>query len=792
MPSPGKPSKSIARWAAVVFWACLAAGTIFGHPNAVRAADSPTRLPPFPAEFKGVIGRTIRESKPDFPQPIRAPKNAPNVVIIMTDDTGFGHPSTFGGPIPTPTLERLAKNGLRYNRFHTTALCSPTRAALLTGRNHHSAGTGMITELATGFPGYDAILPPSAALVSQVLKGNGYNTAAFGKWHNTPPWETGPTGPFDRWPTCLGFEYFYGFLGGDTNQWAPSLVENTKRIPPPAEPGYHLLADMTNRAIDWIRTQKATEPGKPFFVYFAPGATHAPHQAPKAWIDRFKGQFDQGWDKVREETLARQKQLGIVPANTILTPRPKSIPAWDTLSGKDKRLYARMQEVFAGYLAYTDHEIGRVIDAIGELGELDNTIVVYIVGDNGASPEGGLTGTNNEGKLFNGILDSAESSRKLIDQLGGPLAYNNYPVGWAHAGNTPFQWTKQIASHFGGTRNPLVISWPKRIKDRGGLRSQFHHVVDLAPTIYEAIGIRPPAEVNGIAQKPIEGVSFVYTFDDPQAKGRHATQYFEMLGSRALYHDGWVAAAFHGRIPWAGFPFGSGLDVDDEPWELYNLDEDFSEATDLAKTNPKKLHALQSMFWIEAAKYQVLPIDDRTFGRLLFNAQPEVAPGRTTARFYPGIILPEACAPNTKGRSSSITAIVNLHKPEAEGVLVAEGGRFGGYSFYIKNGKLTLCYNFLNMARYTIRSNASVPLGKSKLRYDFTADNSSRGSGGLGKLFINDRQVGEGRIGRTAPNVLSIDDTFNVGMDVGTPVSEEYESPFKFTDTLEHVTIDLK
>jgi arylsulfatase A-like enzyme len=774
------------------FTACVAVTIAIGAFVPVKAADSPTRIPPFPAEFKGVIGRTIRDSKQAFPQPIRAPQGAPNVIVILTDDTGFGHPATFGGPIPMPTLDRLAKNGLRYNRFHTTALCSPTRAALLSGRNHHSAGSGMITELATGFPGYSGIIPSTMALIPQVLKANGYNTAAFGKWHNTPNWEIGPTGPFDHWPTNLGFEYFYGFLGGNTNQWSPNLVENTRRIAPPTEPGYHLVSDMANRAIDWIRTQKTTEPAKPFFVYFAPGATHAPHHAPKSCIDRFKGQFDQGWDKVREETFARQKQLGVIPQNTLLTPRPDSIPAWDSLSTKDKQLFARMQEVFAGFLAFTDHEIGRVIDAVDQLGELDNTLVVYIVGDNGASPEGGLNGTTNEGKLFNGVIDTIESSRKMIDQLGGPLAYNNYPVGWAHAGNTPFQWTKQIASHFGGTRNAMVVSWPKRIKDKGGLRSQFHHVVDVTPTIYDAIGIRAPLEVNGIAQKPIEGVSLVYTFDDAQAKGRHRTQYFEMLGSRAIYQDGWVAAAFHGRVPWKGFPFGSGLDVDTEPWQLYNIEDDFSEASDVATGYPKKLEELKSVFWIEAAKYQVLPIDDRTFGRLLFNTQPQIAADRKRATFYPGIILPEVCAPNTKNRSSSITAAVNLHQAGAEGVLVAEGGRFGGYSLYVKGGKLTFCYNFLNTARYTIHSTVDVPLGQSILRYEFTADSTSRGTGGTGKLFINDRQVGEGRIARTAPNVNSIDETFNVGMDIATPVSDDYQSPFKFTDTLEHVTIDLK
>jgi arylsulfatase A-like enzyme len=755
------------------------------------AADPSGKLPRDPAPFKGVIGRTIKDSKPAFPEPLRAPKDAPNVVIIITDDTGFGHASTFGGPIPTPTLDRLAKNGLRYNRFHTTALCSPTRAALLSGRNHHSMGAGIVEEFATGFPGYDAILPPNAALISGVLKGNGYSTAAFGKWHNTPNWESGPTGPFDRWPTNLGFQYFYGFQGGDTNQWSPGLVENTKRIEPPYDPSYHFMTDMTNRAIDWVRVQKTTQPNKPFFVYFAPGATHAPHHAPKSWIDKFKGQFDQGWDKVREETFARQRVLGVIPADTILTPRHKSIPAWDSLKDDDKRLYARMQEVFAGFLAYTDSEIGRLIDAIDQLGELDNTLVFYIVGDNGASPEGGITGTDNEAKLFNGILDRPEPGAKLIDELGGPLAYNNYPVGWAYAGSTPFKWTKQIASHFGGTRNPMVISWPKRIKDRGGLRTQFHHVVDVAPTVYEAVGIQPPAEVNGIAQKPIEGVSLVYTFDHPEAKGRRLTQYFEMIGSRAIYHDGWVAAAFHGRIPWIAFPLGGTANVDDEPWELYNIADDFSEAKDLAKDNPKKLRELQSLFWIEAAKYQVLPIDDRTATRLINNPQPQVAPGRTKATFYPGIILTEFVAPNTKNRSFTIRASVNLSKSGAEGVLVAEGGRFGGYSLYIKNGKLTWHSNFLNSARYTITSSADVPLGKSQLRYEFTARGDANGSG-TGKLFINDQQVGEGKIGKTPRAIYSIDETFNVGMDIATPVSEDYQSPFRFTGGLEKVTIELK
>jgi len=782
-------SKLLVRFTVAAAGSCLASIVLL-HGGSLSAAEQGGNLPHGDSAFQGVLSRTTKDAKPAFPAPVKAPAGAPNIVLIMTDDTGFGHPSTFGGPIPTPTLDRLANNGLRYNRFHTTALCSPTRASLLTGRNHHSVGTGMVTEFATGYPGYNGVLPANAALISQVLKGNGYSTAAFGKWHNTPPWEAGPTGPFDHWPTNLGFQYFYGFIGGDTNQWSPALVENTKRIQPPNDPSYHLMTDMTDRAIDWVRTQKTTQPDKPLFVYFAPGATHAPHHAPQSWIDRFKGQFDQGWDKVREETFARQKKLGVVPANTVLTPRQKTIPAWDSLKAEEKKLYAQMQEVFAGFLAYTDSEIGRMIGAIEQLGDLDNTMIVYIVGDNGASPEGGMTGTDNEGKRFNGVVDTFDANMKLKDQFGGPMAYNNYPVGWAYAGSTPFQWTKQIASHFGGTRNPMVISWPKRIKEQNGLRSQFHHAIDIAPTIYEVVGVQAPATVNGIPQKPIEGVSLAYTFDDAGAKGRRTTQYFEMLGSRAIYHDGWVAAAFHGRLPWsmvANLP-----DIDSEPWELYNLDDDFSEATDLATANPEKLKALQAQFWIEAAKYQVLPIDDRTVGRMLDLPQPEVAPRRTVATFYPGVIIPEACAPNTKNRSSTITAVVDVKKAGAEGVLVAEGGRFGGFTFYLKKGKPVLHYNLLNLQRFTITSDAEVPLGKSTLRYEFTAANKTRGAGGVGKLFINDRQVGEGKIARTVMNVLSIDETFNVGMDIGTPVSEEYQIPFKFSDTLEKVTIELK
>jgi arylsulfatase A-like enzyme len=776
-----------------VSFAVTALGALFGCAAAVGvpwltsigAAQSP------PTGFQGVVGRTYKESKPYFPPPVTPPKGAPNVLLVLLDDVGFGQASTFGGPIQTPNLEKLAKNGLRYNQFHTTALCSPTRAALLTGRNHHAVGSGVIVEFATGFDGYNAVIPKSAATVAEILKQNGYNTSAYGKWHNTPEHETSIAGPFDRWPTGMGFEYFYGFFGGDTNQWEPALVENTRAIAKPAnKKNYHFTNDIADRAIDWVRNQQTIAAGKPFFMYFAPGACHAPHHAPREWIDKYKGKFDQGWDKVREETFARQKQLGVVPGAAKLTPRPDCLPAWEGLSADEKRLYARMQEVFAGFLSHADHEIGRVIDTIEELGQLDNTLVIYIVGDNGASGEGGLQGSINETRLFSGIPEDLKTNLKMIDELGGPLTYNHYPAGWAHAGCTPFQWVKQIASHFGGTRNPMVVSWPKRIHDRGGLRSQFHHVVDVAPTILEAAGIPAPAVVNGFPQKSVDGVSMVYTFDSPDAKSRRTTQYFEMLGNRAIYHDGWVAAAFRGRLPWSVMLPTYG--IDDVRWELYHIDDDFSEADDLAAKEPQRLRRLQDLFWIEAAKNNVLPLDDRVALRVNPLTRPSVTAGRTKFTYYPGTVrLPEASAPAMKNCSYTITAETVIPQTGAEGMLLTQGGRFGGHALFVQGGKLVYVYSIAGEHVYTIKSEANVPPGEATLRFEFARNFGLPGAGGTGRLFINGKKVGEGAIDQTVRNRFSLDEGLDVGEDTGTPVCESYQVPFKFTGTLKRVTIEL-
>ncbi|WP_414753451.1 arylsulfatase [Anabaena sp. CCY 9910] len=752
------------------------------------AATSQVLPVPLP-EFKGKIGLTYKESQPDFPQPIAAPSNAPNVLLVILDDVGFGQASTFGGPVDTPNLTRLAETGLRYNQFHTTALCSPTRAALLTGRNHHSVNTGVVEELATGYPGYTTVLPKSAATVAEILRQNGYNTAAFGKWHNTPDFETSAVGPFDRWPTGLGFEYFYGFLGGDTNQWSPALVENTKRIDKPNKPDYHLTPDLVDHAIAWIRNQQSIAPEKPFFAYLATGATHAPHHAPKEWIDKYKGKFDQGWDKLREETFARQKQLGVIPANAQLTPRPQELPAWDSLSAEQQKLYAHMAEVFAGFLAHTDYEIGRLINAVDQLGELDNTLVIYVVGDNGASAEGGLTGSVNELQVFNGVPENLQQLLAAYDDLGSPKTFNHFPSAWAWAVNTPFQWTKQIASHFGGTRNPLVISWGAGIKDQGSIRSQFHHVIDITPTILEVAGITAPKQVNGVKQQPIEGTSLAYTFNNPNASSHRETQYFEMLGNRAIYDEGWVAAARHGRLPWERTVKGN---FDTDEWELYNIAEDFSEANNLAKKNPEKLEKLQKLFLKEAKKHKVLPLDDRIAERFDVKIRPSLTRGRTTFTYYPGTVgIPEGSAPNLKNRSFTITANVEVPENGAEGVILTQGGRFAGWSFFLEDGKPTYIYNYANTARYIIQSPEKLPSGKSTIRFNFDYDGGV-GAGGIGKLFINDQQVAEGRVDKTIAYRLALDETFDVGRDTGTPVVDTYQVPFAFTGNLQQVSLDLK
>jgi arylsulfatase len=746
-------------------------------------------LPPLIDQpFKGKIGLTDKDSTPSFPSMKLPPKGAPNVLLILLDDVGFGNPSTFGGPIETPTLERLAKGGLRYNNFHVTALCSPTRAALLTGRNHHAAGTAIVMESATGYPGYDGVLPKSTATVAEILRLSGYSTAAFGKWHQVPMWESSVAGPFDHWATGEGFEYFYGFVGGMTQQFTPNLFENTTAIEPYLhDKNYYLTTAMADKAITWIRYQHAVAPQKPFFLYFAPGAAHAPHQVPKEWSDKYQGKFDAGWDVYRQATFERQKRLGVIPSDAKLTPWPDRVPRWDSLSPDQKRLYARMMEVYAGFLTEADHEVGRVVDAINQIGGLDNTLVIYIAGDNGASPEGGLGGTVNEDRFLNGMADNVQQELQKIDQLGGPYTFSNYPVGWAWASNTPFRWTKQVASHLGGITDGAVISWPGRIKATGGLRSQFHHVIDITPTILEAAGIPQPSMVNGVAQKPFNGVSMIYTFDHPEAPSRHTTQYFEMEGNHAIYHDQWMASCL-ARIPWEPKPLWPS--ILDCKWELYDLSKDYSQAVDLAPDYPDRVTALKDLFFAEAARNDVLPLDDRPL-LLRFAGQPNYADGRTEFTFYPGTIrLPEYNAPNIMNRSFSIKAIVDIPSSGAEGTLVTEGGRFGGYGLFVQGGKLVYVYNFADNARYVITSTEAVPAGKATLEFRFSSDGKI-GSGGNGKLFINGKSAGEGRIERTESVMFSDDETFDVGLDTGTPVAETYQVPFAFTGVIEKVEFKL-
>lgn len=743
------------------------------------------------AKFQGEVGRTYTDSQPDVPQMPSAPANAPNILIVLLDDIGFGQSSTFGGPVNMPILEKLAQRGLRYNRFHTTALCSPTRAALLTGRNHHSVHTGIIMELATGYPGYDGVWPKETACVAETLRQNAYNTAAFGKWHNTPDYELSTAGPFDRWPTGLGFEYFFGFLGGEANQWDTPLTENTQYIEKPVDdPNWHFSTAIADKAISWIQSQKAAAPTKPFFAYFAPGCGHAPHHVSKEWSDQYKGKFDHGWDRQREITFEKQKELGVIPADTQLTPRPGSIPSWDSRSEDEKRLYTRMQEVFAGFLEHADHQIGRVVDAIAAMGQLDNTLIIYIVGDNGPSAEGTLTGTLNNMKSQQGFVDDVEEMLAHIDEIGGPLHENHYPVGWCWAGSSPLQWMKQVASHFGGTRNGMVISWPEKIKDCGGLRSQFHHVIDIAPTLLEVAGIPEPRMVNGVPQKLIEGVSLAYTFDGTSTEGRRKTQYFEMFGNRALYHDGWVAGARHGKLPWT--MSGSAPDFDADVWELYNVEADFSQSKDLAAQEPKKLRELQDLFYAEAAKYNVLPLDDRLAERADMELRPNYTRGINRFVFFPGTVrLPEGAAPNVKNRNHVIAAELEIPPSGAEGVIQAIGGATGGYTLFIQSGKLIYDYNWFGEEHFVVTSTELVPAGAVSLAMEFTADSNNPGTGGTTRLFINGKPAGEGRIEKTIPFRYTVQEGFDIGLDTVTPVSKLYQSPFKFTGTIKRVIVDV-
>jgi arylsulfatase A-like enzyme len=739
------------------------------------------------------IGRTYKDSKPGTMALTKAPAGAPNVLIILIDDAGFGQWGTFGGQVPTPNLDRLAKMGLRYTRFHTTALCSPTRAALLTGRNHHSAGTGVITEIGVAYPGYSGQVPKSAGMFAEILRQGGYSTAFIGKNHNIADWETSIAGPFDRWPSLQGFDYFYGFIGGEMDQWQPALYRGTTpismEVPKGREDNYTLNNALADETIRYIRQEKSVTPDRPFFVYYAPGATHAPHHVPKEWIDKFKGQFHQGWDKYREETYQRQLKLGVIPAETKLTPRPKEIPAWDSLSPDAQRAAERLMEVFAAYTAQTDYEVGRVLDALEEIGQFNNTLVFWEIGDNGASMEGTLSGCFNELATLQGISEDPAFLVQHIDELGSAKASNHIPVGWAWAVNTPFQWGKQVGSHFGGTRNPLVIAWPDRIKDGGGgIRTQFHHVIDIAPTILEAAKLPQPTELNGVKQKPIEGVSMLYSFNDPKAKGTRPIQYFEMFGNRALYKDGWIATARHGRLPWETMGASTG-DFDHDTWELYNLAEDFSEATDVSAKYPDKLKELQNDFWTEAKKYNVLPLDDRFAERGDPSLRPSLIAGRTDFTYYPGTRIPEPSAANTKNASHTITATIEVPQGGADGVLISEGGAAGGFTLYIKEGKPVYEYNFMAHERYKLASSEALTAGPATIRFDFKYDGGI-GKGGTAVLFINDKKVAESRIEKTCPSRFG-PENLDVGMESGSPVSEEYRPPFAYTGVIKKVQIHI-
>jgi len=745
----------------------------------------------------GLTTYDAKDPETKFPpiRDIRPPAGAPNVLIVLIDDAGFGSASVFGGPCQTPTFEKLAANGLRYNRFHTTALCSPTRQALLTGRNHHSAGMGCITELATSAPGYSSVLPKNKAPLAMTLKLNGYATSQFGKCHEVPVWQTSPMGPFDAWPTGGGgFEYFYGFIGGETNQWDPSLYEGTIPLDPPktAEEGYHFTEDITDKAISWVRQQKALMPDKPFFIYYAPGATHAPHHVSKEWADKYKGKFDQGWDKLREETLARQKKLGVVPSDAELTKRHKELPGWEETDPKMRPALARQMEVYAGFMEHTDHQVGRLIEALKDLEVLDDTLIYVIIGDNGASAEGTIAGTFNEMLGMNGFfgIETPEFLTKVIDKFGGPEAYNHYASAWAHAMDTPYQYTKQVASHWGGTRNGTIVHWPNRIKAKGEIRSQFFHVIDVAPTVLEAAGIPEPAVVNSVQQSPIEGTSMLYSFDDSRAPERHETQYFEMFCNRGIYHKGWSAVTKH-TTPWLMEPSPA---FNDDVWELYDGSKDWSQARDLSKEMPEKLHELQRLWLIEATKYNVLPLDDRRIER--FNSdlagRPTLIRGNSQLLFAGMGRLGENCVVQMKNKSFSVTAEVDVPAGGAEGVIIAQGGRFGGWSLYIKAGKAKFAYNLEGLEITTIEAKQPVPAGRHQVRSEFAYDGGGLAKGGKLTLYYDGQKVGEGRIERTVPMTFSADETTDVGRESGTPVSPDYTRKTSvFTGKIHWVQIDI-
>jgi arylsulfatase len=726
--------------------------------------------------------------------PVRPPQGAPNVLIVLIDDVGFGASSAFGGPINTPNAERLAAQGLKYNRFHTTALCSPTRQALLTGRNHHTVGMGGITEIATSAPGYNSIRPNTCAPLAETLKLNGYSTAQFGKCHEVPVWQTSPMGPFHAWPTGSGFEYFYGFIGGEAHQYYPALYEGTIPVEPETTPeeGYHLMTDMTDKAINWVRQQKALMPDKPFFAYFAPGATHAPHHVAAEWADKYKGEFDDGWDALRERTFARQKELGVIPQDAELTTRHEEITAWDEMPEDLKPVLRRQMEIYAGFLEFTDYNVGRLLDALSELEVLDDTLVYYIIGDNGASAEGTLNGTFNEMINFNGAaaLETPEFMIERLDQFGGPDSYNHYSVGWAHAMCAPYQWTKQIASHWGGTRNGTIVHWPNGFTSRGELRSQFSHVIDVAPTVLDAAGLPQPTFVNGVQQEPMHGASMRYSFDAAEAPEHRETQYFEMFCNRGIYHKGWTAVTKHGT-PWL---LGEKMvALDDDVWELYDTTSDWTQSKNLASEQPEKLRELQRLFLIEAAKYNVLPLDDRRAERFIpeLAGRPGLIKGNRQLLFGGMGRLSENSVVNIKNKSHAVTAEIEVPDGGAQGVIIAQGGSIGGWSLYLKEGKPRYCYNLLGMHRFYVETDAEVPAGTHQVRMEFDYDGPGLGKGGTVALYLDGDRIGDGQVAGTAPAVFSADDTCDVGRENGALVAEDYPVPNSFTGEVHWVEIDV-
>jgi len=745
------------------------------------------------------IGVTTYDAKdPDtkFPpiEPLRPPADAPNVLVILIDDAGFGSASAFGGPCDTPNFERLADDGLKYTRFHTTALCSPTRAALLGGRNHHSVGMGGITEIATSAPGYSSMRPRNKAPIAEMLKLNGYATAHFGKCHEVPVWESSPMGPFDRWPSPgNGFEHFYGFIGGETNQYAPAIYQDTVPVEPDRTPeeGYHFTEDMTDRAIDWVRQQKALMPDKPFFVYYAPGATHAPHHVPIEWSDKYQGKFDDGWDALRERIFAKQKELGVIPDDAELTARPAEIPAWDEMRDDLKPVLARQMEVYAGFMEHTDHHIGRLLDVLEELEIVDDTLIYCMIGDNGASAEGTLQGCFNELVVLNGAagLETTEFMVSRIDDFGTPLAYNHYAVGWAHAMDTPYQWTKQVASHWGGTRNGTIVRWPNGIKAKGEIRNQFHHVIDVVPTILEAAGIPAPLFVNGIQQAPLEGFAMNYSFDDADAADTHTTQYFEMFVNRGIYNNGWTAVTRH-SLPWIATEAPA---LDDDVWELYGPD-DWTQSNNIAGENPEMLAHLQRLFLIEAGKYNVLPLDDRRFERLNADiaGRPQLIKGNSQILFGGMGRLSENSVVVTKNKSFAITSEIEVPEGGASGTIVAMGGAFGGWSLYAHQGRPAFCYNLFGLEQFKVYGDESIPPGKHQVRAEFTYDGGGLGKGGTVTLYADGSQVGEGRVDKTVPMAFSGDETTDVGTDSATPVTDDLTpATVNFTGRVKWVQIDL-